>query len=174
MSQVMQEGLERVRGLSPTTKMIIGAGVIGVVALGGWHLLREETPASGHPTSAARASDTPIKAEVPPPRAAQKSYAAGKSEESHGEYRAAAQAYAKAARKGDKRGMKKLIAMTRASSCEARSEAADALGTLHSKKATAALKKLARRNYKDESRGLFSSCSSKTAAQKALQKQAHG
>jgi len=171
MSQVMQEGLERVRGLSPATKMILGAGVIGVVAFGGWHLLREETPASSHPPSV-HASDSPIKADVPPPRVAQKSYAAGKTEESHGEYRAAAQAYAKAARKGDKRGLKKLVAMTRARSCEARSEAADALGTLHSKKATAALKKLARRNYKDESRGLFSSCSSKTAAQKALQK--HG
>jgi hypothetical protein len=169
----MQEGLERVRGLSPATKMILGAGVIGVVAFGGWHLLREETPASNHSPSV-HVSDAPVKAEVSPPRAAQKSYAAGKSEESHGQYREAAQAYAKAAHKGDKRGLKKLVAMTHARSCEARSEAADALGTLHSKKAIAALKKLARKNYKDESRGLFSSCSSKSAAQKALQKQGHG
>jgi len=41
-------------------------------------------------------------------------------------------------------GLKKLVAMTHAPKCEARSEAADALGTMKSKKATAALKKLAR------------------------------
>jgi hypothetical protein len=111
----------------------------------------------------------------PPARAAQRSYAVGKAEEKHGEYKSAAESYLVAAKKGDTRGLKKLVAMTHAPKCEARSEAADALGTMRSKKATAALKKLARSRFKDESRspGIFS-CSSRRAAQKALERQTRG
>jgi hypothetical protein len=100
------------------------------------------------------------------------SYASARTEESQGEYKAAAQDYAEAARKGDARGLKKLVAMTRARRCEARSEAADALGTFRSRKATAALKRLSRARFRDESRtpGMFS-CSSRRAAQKALEEQ---
>jgi hypothetical protein len=62
--------------------------------------------------------------------------------------------------------------MTRAPKCEARSEAADALGSFRSRKATAALKRLSRARFKDESRspGIFS-CSSRRAARKALEEQ---
>ena len=69
----------------------------------------------------------------------------------------------------------KLVAMTHAKKCEARSEAADALGTLRGKKAKLALKKLAHAKFKDEARnpGIFS-CSSRRAAQKALERQARG
>jgi hypothetical protein len=120
-------------------------------------------------------SEVQTEAPRPPARAAQKSYAVGKAEEKHGEYKAAAESYLVAAKKGDSRGLKKLVAMTHAPKCEARSEAADALGTMRSKKATAALKKLARSRFKDESRspGIFS-CSSRRAAQKALERQTRG
>src|SRR5205823_4853322 len=76
---------------------------------------------------------------------------------------------------GNLRALTKLLAMTHAKKCEARSEAADALGTLRGKKAKLALKKLAHAKFKDEARspGIFS-CSSRRAAQKALERQARG
>src|SRR5207237_9015472 len=94
-------------------------------------------------------------------RQAARSYAPGKAEESSGSYRAAAESYAAAARQGNKRALSKLVAMTHARKCEARSEAADALGTLRGKKAKTALKKLAHGRFKDEPKtpGIFS-CSS--------------
>jgi HEAT repeat protein len=95
-----------------------------------------------------------------------------KVEESQGSYKSAAENYATAAKQGNARALNKLVAMTRAPKCEARSEAADALGTLRNKKARAALQKLAHGRFKDESRtpGIFS-CSSRRAAEKALEKQ---
>jgi len=173
----LQSGLGRMRALPSATKMKIGVCVacVGVFAVG--LAMRGE----GHPTnhgSSFRISDvgSASAAEVArPTRAAHKSYAVGKAEESQGSYKAAAQSYALAARKGDVRGFNKLVAMTRAPKCEARSEAADALATLRGKKATATLKRLARANFKDESRapGIFS-CSSKRAALKALEQHGRG
>ena len=66
----------------------------------------------------------------------------------------------------------KLVAMTHADNCEQRSKAAEALAAVHSKKATAALKRLANSSFKDESAspGVFS-CSSRRAAQRALDQQ---
>ena len=66
----------------------------------------------------------------------------------------------------------RLISMTHAGTCEERSKAAEALGSVHNRKATAALKRLAGSSFKDESvaPGLFS-CSSRRAAQRALEQQ---
>jgi hypothetical protein len=163
------------RALSRDTKLKIGASVAALAVLAGGLALRGRRPSGNHRPQVATSDRgaAAAAAEVPrPPRAAKVSYATGKTEESQGEYKAAAQDYAAAARKGDARGLKKLVAMTRAPKCEARSEAADALGTFRSKKATAALKRLSRARFKDESRspGIFS-CSSHRAAQKALEKQ---
>jgi HEAT repeat protein len=62
--------------------------------------------------------------------------------------------------------------MTHAGTCEERSRAAEALGSVHNRKAAAALKKLAGSSFKDESPspGIFS-CSSRRAAQRALEQQ---
>lgn len=160
--------------LSPDAKLKIGACVAALALLAGGLLLRgRRSPADRRPSIAASDRGAAPASELPrPSRAAKVSYATGRTEESQGEYRAAVQDYAAAARKGDARGLKKLVAMTRAPKCEARSEAADALGTFRSRKATAALKKLSRARFKDESRspGLFS-CSSRRAARKALEEQ---
>jgi hypothetical protein len=162
------------RALSRDTKLKIGASVAALAVLAGGLALRGRRPPANHrPQVGTSDHGAAPAAELPrPARAAKVSYATGKTEESQGEYKAAAQDYAAAARKGDARGLKKLVAMTRAPKCEARSEAADALGTFRSKKATAALKRLSRARFKDESRspGIFS-CSSHRAAQKALEKQ---
>jgi hypothetical protein len=160
--------------LSPDAKLKIGACVAVLAVLAGGLALRgRRSPADRRPSIATSERGAAPAAELPrPSRAAKASYATGKTEESHGEYRAAAQDYAAAARRGDARGLKKLVAMTRARKCEARSEAADALGALRSRKATAALKRLSRARFKDESRspGIFS-CSSRRAARKALEEQ---
>jgi hypothetical protein len=160
--------------LSRDTKLKIGASVAALAVLAGGLALRGRRPPAERRASIGtsdRGAAPP--AELPrPSRAAKVSYSTGKTEESQGEYKAAAQDYAAAARKGDARGLKKLVAMTRAPKCEARSEAADALGTFRSRKATAALKRLSRARFKDESRspGIFS-CSSRRAARKALEEQ---
>src|SRR5258708_24135684 len=177
MQRGLQSGLGRMRELPSATKMKIGVCVACVALLAGGLAIRGEAHSTNHLPSG-RVSDlsTAPGADIPrPTRAASKSYAAGKSEETHGDYKAAAQLYATAPRKGNARGFNKLVAMTRAPKCEARSEAADALGTLRSKKATAALKRLARAKFKDESRspGIFS-CNSRRAAQKALEQQGRG
>ena len=154
--------------------MRIGACAAGMAVLAGALALRGEARARTHRPSA-RASSLAIGDVSLPARAASKSYLAGNTEETHGEYKTAAQSYATAARKGDVRGLHKLVAMTRAPQCEARSEAADALATFRSTKATAALARLAASSFKDEpkSPGIFS-CSSRRAAQKALEKQGNG
>lgn len=66
----------------------------------------------------------------------------------------------------------KLVAMTHSKSCSERTRAAEALAAVHNKKAVAALKKLSKSSFKDESKtpGIFS-CSSRRAAQKALEQQ---
>jgi len=102
----------------------------------------------------------------PPTRSAQRNYAVGQGGLQAGRLQGRGRGTTRTPRaKGDKRGLSKLVAMTHAPKCEARSEAADQLGTFRSKKATAALKKLARGRFKDESRtpGIFS-CSSRRAA----------
>ncbi len=75
-----------------------------------------------------------------------------------------------AARKGDPRALNRLVAMTRADTCGARTEAAKALAGVRNPKAVAALRKLARSSFQDESDspGIFS-CSSRRAARKALE-----
>jgi hypothetical protein len=159
------------RALPRPTKMKIGACAAAVTVFAGALALRGEARTTGHHRTGFMAT-----ADAPrPTRAASKSYVAGSTEESQGEYKAAAQSYATAARKGDVRGIDKLVALTRAPQCEVRSEAADALASFRSTKATAALKKLAVSNFKDEpkSPGIFS-CSSRRAAQKALEKQGRG
>ena len=142
-----------------------------VLALRGEEKLGNRSPAPGasHPRFAAMADV------ARPTHAVAGSRLAAKANESKVDFKADAQSYATAARKGDARGLNKLVTMTRAEKCEARSEAADALATLRSPKATAALVKLSRASFKDESSspGLFS-CSSRRAAQKALEKKGHG
>lgn len=174
----VQPALGKVRSLPAATKkkIAISGVAIGILALG--LAMRGESPARSVDSPKVRTSDLrAVQAEPPRPsaRAAERSYAVGKAEEKQGEFKSAAESYLTAARKGDARGLKKLVAMTHAPKCEARSEAADALGTLRGKKATAALRKLAKGHFKDESRtpGIFS-CSSRRAAKKALERQGRG
>jgi hypothetical protein len=169
----LQPALANLRALPKATKIKIGACAAAIVLFVGGLALRGNSaaPVLDHP--AVRTSDIrPAPAET---RQAARNYAVGKTEETNGSYRAAAESYANAARQGNKKAFTKLLAMTHAKKCEARSEAADALGTLRSKKAKAALKKLAHAKFKDEPRnpGIFS-CSSRRAAQKALERQARG
>ena len=169
----IQPMLAKLQALPKATKIKIGACAAAVVLFVGGLALRGNTPAAVVDSPPVRTSDVrPAPTET---RQAARNYAVGKAEETHGSYRAGAEGYASAARQGNKRALTKLVAMTYAKKCEARSEAADALGTLRSKKATVALKKLARAKFKDEPRnpGIFS-CSSRRAAQKALERQARG
>jgi hypothetical protein len=174
LQRILRSALGRLRALPTPMKMKIGACAAGVAVLAGALGLRGEARTMTHRLFAR--TNSPVTAEAPlQARAAIKSYVAGSTEESHGEYKIAAQSYATASRQGDARGLNKLVAMTRAPKCEARSEAADALAGFRSAKATGALKKLAASNFKDEpkSPGIFS-CSSRRAAQKALEKQGRG
>jgi len=173
-----ENALSKFKALPAATKKKIAIAGAAVAVLGLGLAMRGKTPVTPRSEDfdrpAVRTADVrPAQVDSPRPMRAQaKPYAAGKAEEKQGDYKAAAESYATAARKGDARGMNKLVAMTRAHKCEARSEAADALGSFRSKKAKAALKKLARSHFKDESKtpGIFS-CSSRRAAQKALERQ---
>jgi hypothetical protein len=170
----MRSALGRLGALPRSTKMKIGVCAAVLALLAGGLVLRGETPATAHRPSAR--TSRPATADAPrPAHAAGKSSVTASPEVSQGGYKAAAQSYATSARKGDKRGLKKLVAMTRASKCEARTEAADALGGFRNRKATAALKRLAASKFKDEpkSPGIFS-CSSRRAAKKALEKHGRG
>jgi hypothetical protein len=174
----LEPALGKFKALPAATKKKIAIAGAAVAILGLGLAMRGKTPVTPRSEDFDRpqvktADIRPSQVESPrPTRAQAKPYAAGKVEEKQGDFKAAAESYATAARKGDVRGMNKLVAMTRARKCEARSEAADALGTFKSKKAKAALKKLARSHFKDETRnpGIFS-CSSRRAAQKALEHQ---
>jgi hypothetical protein len=174
LQRTLRSTLGRLRALPSPMKMKIGACAACVAVFAGALALRGEARTMNHRLFARTNSQVTADALLPA-RAATKSYVAGSTEESHGEYKMAAQSYATASRKGDGRGLNKLVAMTRAPNCEARSEAAEALASFRSAKATAALKKLAASNFKDEpkSPGIFS-CSSRRAAQKALEKQGPG
>jgi len=175
----VEPALGRFKALPAATKKKIAVAGVAVAVLGLGLAMRGKTPVTPRAEQdfdrpQVRASEVRMaQAESPrPARSHAKPFAEGKAEEKQGDYKAAAESYATAARKGDSRGMQKLVAMTRARKCEARSEAADALGTFRSKKAKAALKKLSRSHFKDESKtpGIFS-CSSRRAAQKALERQ---
>ncbi len=175
LRRTLRSAFGRLRALPRPMKMRIGAAAAGMAVLAGALALRGEARARTHRPSARTGSLAIGDVSLPATRAASRSYLAGSTEESHGAYKTAAQSYATAARKGDARGLYKLVAMTRAPQCEARSEAADALATFRSAKATAALTRLAESNFKDEpkSPGIFS-CSSRRAAQKALEKHGSG
>jgi HEAT repeat protein len=97
-------------------------------------------------------------------------FADARIEEARGSFGLAAEGYAKAARNGEKRGLKELVRMTRSDSCDARVNAARALGDLGDQRAVPALRKLARAKFADESRnpGLFR-CNSRRAARDALE-----
>lgn len=172
----VRNGLARWSALAPATRFKIGAAVSVVVGFVVALALR-----SGTPTSEARSSIGAVHARVEtttdivrPAREIHRGRGAAR-EEAKAAAKPSAQTYADAARKGDARAFKKLIAMTRAPSCDVRSDAADALSSFHSRKATAALKKLSHAKFRDEARspGIFS-CNSRRAAQKALEKQRAG
>lgn len=164
-------GLRRpLRALPQPVKLGMGGVLAGGVLLAGALALRPAAQTTRH-RPFARPASAAI-ADAVPRRVAGKS--AGLTEEHHGEIKGAA-SYAAAAQRGDARALKKLVALTRAPSCAVRSEAADALGSVRGANSTAALKSLAASTFKDESKspGVFS-CSSRSAAQKALEKQEGG
>jgi general stress protein YciG len=153
------------RGLGRPMKLRIGAGVVALALVGGTLLLHGEARSMPH-RSLARVS---VGSPAAVPRAAHVAARAA-AQESHGDFKSDAQRYADASRRGDSRSFQKLVAMTRSPQCDARSQAADALGGVRSGKSTAALRRLASANFADEPRspGLFS-CSSRRAARKALE-----
>lgn len=168
-----QSAMFKMRSLPRATRTKVGICAATAALFVGGLLLRGAAPAPDRTAPAFREEARATLADVrPPSRVAQRTYAVAKVEESQGSYKSAAENYAAAAKQGNPRALNKLLAMTRAPKCEARSEAADALGTLRNKKARAALQKLAHGRFKDESRapGIFS-CSSRRAAEKALEKQ---
>jgi hypothetical protein len=181
----LQPALGRLSALPKATKIKIGACIAAGVLFVGGMALRGGSSSSAPERAVDRAAErmaersavrtSNLVSTKPEKREAARSYAVGKTEEKQGSYRNAAESYAEAAKKGNKKALNKLVAMTHARKCEARSEAADALGTLKGKKARTALKKLAKARFKDESRtpGIFS-CSSKRAAEKALERQTRG
>jgi hypothetical protein len=97
-------------------------------------------------------------------------FADARIEEARGSFGPAAEGYAKAARSGERRGLKELVRMTESKSCDARANAARALGELGDRRAVPALRKLAHGKFADETRdsGLFR-CNSKRAARDALE-----
>ena len=156
--------LREMQALQPATKAKIILSLCAVAVLGGGVMLRDKSP-----SASARVEMSSVGATPQDTRIAARTYAAGRSEESQGSYKDAAEKYADAARKGNAKALKKLVAMSRAKKCEVRTEAAEALATVHNKKARAALKKMKVARYKDEPKkpGIFS-CSSRRAAAKAL------
>lgn len=165
---IVKSRLREMQAMQPKAKVALA--VCAVAVLGGF-LLRGKSPAVRAPAVQTSA----LHGDAHETRVATRSYAAGKTEESQGAYRAAAEAYAEAARKGNAKALKKLLAMTRANKCEVRSEAAGALAMVHSKQARAALKKMTVARFRDEPKkpGIFS-CSSRRAAAKALEQQRRG
>ncbi len=163
----------QLRTLPATTRVRLAVAASAAVIFAGALALR------GNPSRSHTALEVPeVRLATPKPQAhsvtsaAQRTYAAGKAQEAEGSYRTAAERYAEAARQGDSRGIEKLVAMTRAPKCDARSEAADALAGFHNKRAVAALRKLQRGHFRDEpdNPGIFG-CNSRRAAAKALEKQ---
>ncbi len=142
----IEELAERARAVRPATWVIMGgSAVMLLVVWTGWGLLRShDRPAvhrrAAHAVHAARA---PGPDEGRPLAPAPKDAAPSVSQ---------------------------LVAQTRAPTCAQRSEAAEKLAGTHNPMAIAALRRLAGSSFKDESAspGIFS-CSSRRAAQKALQ-----
>ena len=162
---MVKQRIRDMQALPPATKAKVLLSLCAVAVLGGGLLLRDKSGAGAPQVQASSVAAAPEQS-----RAASRTYAAARSEELHGSYKDAAEKYAEAARKGNAKALKKLVAMSRAKKCEERSEAAEALGTVHSKKARAALKRMKVARYKDEPKkpGIFS-CSSRRAATKALE-----
>lgn len=168
----------RLRGMQRGSKLRLGlaAFAVLVLAVGVSMRGRAQTPrhavmkTTGLHLTRHRQKETELTA------TAQRSFAVGKTQQSQGSYRDAAESYATAARQGDARGLQKLVAMTSAPKCQARAEAADVLATFRgNKRAVAALKKLQQTQFDDEPRnpGIFA-CDSHRAAQKALDKLGSG
>src|SRR5438445_4168879 len=80
-------------------------------------------------------------------------FADARIQEAQGSFGPAAEGYAKAARNGERRGLKELIRMTESKSCDARANAAHALGELGDARAVPALRRLARAKFADGPRG---------------------
>ena len=163
----LRTSLARLRAVRPSTWIKVSACVAVAALCAGELSLRGDGPqVVEKPARAAHARAT----EAEGPRPTQKASLAAAEAPKGGVDR-----YATAARKGDPRAVSRLVALTRAQNCATRSEAAEALADVRSPKATAALKSLAGGHFKDESAspGIFS-CSSRRAAQKALQKHGNG
>jgi hypothetical protein len=79
------------------------------------------------------------------------SYDTGRVAEAQKSFRAAAMSYAAAARQGDRRGLDRLIELTRDQSCPARSAAAAGLARLHDERGVRALEELRHSKFADES-----------------------
>ncbi len=102
-----------------------------------------------------------------------RSYDAGRIAEAQGSFRAATVSYIAAMRQGDERGLERLIEMTRAPSCPARSAAALALGKVRDDRGVRALHELPRARFADEhgkKSRRASGCNSAQAARKALKR----
>jgi hypothetical protein len=103
-----------------------------------------------------------------------RSYDAGRIAEAQGSFRAATASYIVAMRQGDDRGLERLIEMTRAPSCPARSAAAAALGRVRDDRGVRALVELRRARFADEHgkkrTRRASGCNSAQAARKALKR----
>jgi hypothetical protein len=103
-----------------------------------------------------------------------RSYDAGRIAEAQGAFRLATVNYLAAMRQGDDRGLERLIDMTRAPACPARSAAALALGNVRDLRGVHALQDLRRARFADEhgkkKHRRSSSCNSALAARKALKR----
>jgi len=102
-----------------------------------------------------------------------RSYDAGRIAEAQGAFRLATVSYLAAMRQGDDRGLERLIDMTRAPACPARSAAALALGKVRDDRSVRALHELRRARFADEHgkrKHRASGCNSAQAARKALKR----
>ena len=102
-----------------------------------------------------------------------RSYDAGRIAEAQGSFRAATASYLAAMRQGDERGLLRLIDMTHAPNCPARTAAAAALGGVRDSRSVRALQELKRARFADEhgkKKSRRSSCNSALAARKALKR----
>ena len=100
----------------------------------------------------------------------ERAYDEARIQEARGSFGPAATGYVKAVQSGEKRGLQQLMKMTESRSCDARTNAARALGELGDPRAVRALQKLEKSKFADERQdaGVFR-CSSKRAAREALE-----